>query len=95
MNDPAARLRVLARARGRVAIVLTLTMMAIYFGFIVLIAFRKDILARTLTPGLSIGILLGAMVIVASWFLTWFYVRWSNRYYDEQLKEIGRAEVPR
>lgn len=88
-----ARLRALARSRGRVALALTLMMILIYFGFIVLIAFRGDLLARTIVPGLSVGILLGALVIVASWLLTWVYVRWSNRYYDRQLAEIGRAET--
>lgn len=66
-------------------------MIVIYFGFIVLIAFAKDMLGRTITPGLSWGILLGALVIVASWLLTWFYVHWSNTNYDAQLRDIGRA----
>lgn len=92
-GDATTRLRALARARARIAGLLTVAMIVIYFGFIALIAFRKDVLARTLVPGLSVGILLGAMVIVASWLLTWFYVRWSNKHYDEQLKDIGRASV--
>ena len=92
--DATARLRTLARARVRVAVALTLVMIAIYFGFIALIAFRRDILARTLVPGLSVGILVGALVIVASWLLTWVYVLWANRYYDRQLEAIG-AEVSR
>jgi uncharacterized membrane protein (DUF485 family) len=94
-GDATTRLRALASARARVAVSLTAAMIAIYFGFIVLIAFRKDLLARTLVPGLSVGILLGALVIVASWLLTWFYVRWSNKHYDEQLRDIGRASVSR
>ena len=92
--DDAARLRTLARARGRVALVLTVAMIGIYFGFITLIAFRKDVLARTLVPGLSVGILLGALVIVASWLLTFVYVRWSNVHYDEQIRAIGRGGAP-
>jgi len=70
-------------------------MIAIYFGFILLIAFRKDVLARTIVPGLSVGILLGAFVIVASWLLTWVYVRWANRHYDVHLEAVGRTEGPR
>lgn len=92
-NDTAARLRVLARARARIAMMLTFGMVVIYFGFISLIAFRKDLLGRLLVPGLSLGILLGALVIVASWFLTWFYVRWANRVYDVELREIESADV--
>ncbi len=90
-DDQAAQLRALARARGRVAGALTAAMVAIYFGFILLIAFNKELLARTIVPGLSLGILLGALVIVASWLLTWVYVRWANAHYDTKLKAIGEA----
>ena len=31
-----------------------------------------------LAPGLSLGMLLGALVIVVAWVLTWIYVRWAN-----------------
>jgi uncharacterized membrane protein (DUF485 family) len=90
-----AQLRSLARARGRVAALLTAIMIVIYFGFIALIAFRRDVLARLVMPGLSLGILLGALVIVASWLLTWFYVRWTNTHYDPALEAIGRSESGR
>lgn len=88
-NDATTRLRSLAAARARIAAILTAAMIAIYFGFILLIAFRKDLLARLVVPGLSLGILLGALVIVASWLLTWVYVRWCNANYDTQLRDIG------
>lgn len=92
--DAATRLRSLARARWRVAVLLTAATVAVYFGFILLIAFHKDLLARTLVPGLSVGILLGALVIVASWLLTWIYVRWCNTNYDAQLRDIGADRAP-
>ncbi len=82
-------LRDLARARRRVAGALTAAMIVLYFGFIALIAFRPAVLARRVTDGLSLGILLGAAVIVVSWLLTWVYVRWANRHYDTALKAIG------
>jgi uncharacterized membrane protein (DUF485 family) len=31
---------------------------------------------------LSLGILLGALVILSAWGLIWVYVRWANRHYD-------------
>lgn len=89
IGDSTTRLRSLAAARARIAGILTAAMIAIYFGFILLIAFRKDVLARLVMPGLSLGILLGALVILASWLLTWFYVRWCNAHYDSQLADIG------
>jgi uncharacterized membrane protein (DUF485 family) len=85
----ADQLRDLARARWRIAITLTIAMIVIYFGFIALIAFDKPLLGRTVTPGLSLGILLGAVVIVGAWLLTFIYVRWANAHYDAALTSIG------
>ena len=85
----AARLATVAEARWRVAFALTVAMIALYFGFILLIAYAPSLLARRLLPGLSLGILLGALVIVASWVLTWVYVRWANTHYDSALAKLG------
>lgn len=85
----AGRLATVAEARWRVAIALTVAMIALYFGFILLIAYAPALLARRLLPGLSLGILLGALVIVASWVLTWVYVRWANTHYDAALAKLG------
>ena len=93
--DSTQQIRALARARGRISAALTAAIVVIYFGFIALIAFDKTLLARKVTPGLSLGILLGALVIVASWLLTWVYVRWANAHYDTALKAIGQSEAPR
>lgn len=79
MSEP---LRQLAAARWRIAILLTITMMAAYFGFILLVAYNKPLLARPLVPGLSVGILLGALVIVFAWLLMFIYVRWANTHHD-------------
>jgi molybdenum cofactor cytidylyltransferase len=94
-SDTTSQIRALARARGRIAGALTVAMILLYFGFIILIAFGKEFLARKVVPGLSIGILLGALVIVISWLLTWFYVRWANTHYDAALDAIGKKSSPR
>ena len=89
------RFRSLAATRWRIAIALTGVMIAIYFGFILLIAFDKPLMGHLLAPGLSLGVLLGALVIVASWVLTWIYVRWANTHYDAGIDEVRRAEGKR
>ena len=76
------RLRVLAASRWRVALGLTFAMMTVYFGFILLVAFDKPLLARPIVPGLSVGILLGVIVIATAWILIAVYVVWANRHYD-------------
>lgn len=83
-----ARLSAVAATRWRVAIALTAAMIAVYFGFILLIAYARPVLARRIIPGLSLGILLGALVIVTSWILTWVYVRWANTRYDAALGRL-------
>ena len=88
MTGVDSRLRDLDRARWRMTLTLTGATVLLYFGFIVLVAFGRSILAIQVTPGLSLGILLGAPVIVASWILTWIYVRWANTVYDPQVRAL-------
>jgi uncharacterized membrane protein (DUF485 family) len=83
-----AELRALAGRRWRIALALTAAMLFTYFGFILLIAFDKPLLGTVLTPGLSVGILLGALVIVVAFALTAVYVAWANRRYDTALEKI-------
>ena len=84
-----SRLQALAAARWKLALGLTAAMVAIYFGFILLIAYDKPLMGRLIVPGLSLGVLLGALVIVLSWVLTWIYVRWANTHYDAELRRVG------
>ena len=87
MSEP---LRALARTRWRVAISLTAVMVVVYFGFILLIAYDKPLMATLVAPGLSLGILLGALVIVAPWVLTYAYIGWANRTYDPELERLRK-----
>jgi uncharacterized membrane protein (DUF485 family) len=88
VDDREQRLQQLAKTRWNVAITLTVIMIVVYFGFVLLIAYDKPLLATVVTPGLTLGILLGAVVIVASWLLTWIYVRWANRGYDAAVRAL-------
>jgi uncharacterized membrane protein (DUF485 family) len=88
VSDRQQRLEALSLAQWRLALLLTAAMMAIYFGFILLVAFAKPFLATLVMPGLSLGMLLGALVIVSAWVLIWIYVRWANSHYDETVKSL-------
>ena len=83
-----AALRAVSAARWRIAVSLTIARMVVYFGFILLVAFRKPLLGTQLIPGLSLGMALGAAVILVAWLLTWVYVRWANRHYDASLRGL-------
>ena len=86
--DHLDELKALDSARWRVATALTVAMMAVYFGFILLVAYDKPLLTRVIIPGLSLGILLGALVIVAAWVFIWIYVRWANQHYDAKIEAL-------
>jgi uncharacterized membrane protein (DUF485 family) len=84
------QLRALDAARWRIAVSLTAAMTLIYIAFILLIAYAKPLLATPLADGLTLGILLGALVIVSAWALIAVYVRWANRHYDPALAALRR-----
>jgi uncharacterized membrane protein (DUF485 family) len=90
MDERKEALEKITKERWRIAVILSACMLIIYFGFVLLIAFNKPLLGTILTPGLSLGILLGALVIVAAWVLTLVYVRWANRVYDEKIAKLRR-----
>jgi uncharacterized membrane protein (DUF485 family) len=98
MHEMEVRLHAIAARRWRIAIWLSVFMLIVYYGFILLVAFDKPLLATTIatittatgvTPGLSLGILLGALVIVFAWVLTMVYVYWANTKYDHEILELA------
>ena len=89
-NERRDELAALAARRWWIAIALTVTMMATYFGFLFLVAYGKPVAGALVTPGLSWGILLGALVIVVAWVVTGIYVVWANRHYDTKLDALRR-----
>ena len=90
LDERDAALERLAGRRNRFALALTAGMLVVYFGFVLLIAFDKALLGRLLTDGLSLGILLGVIVVLSTWALTWIYVRWANRTYEPELDRLRR-----
>jgi uncharacterized membrane protein (DUF485 family) len=86
-KDP--RLVSLLRRRSQFSWRLTALMLAIYFGYILLIAFRRDVLARPIGGGVtSLGIPLGIGVILAGIVLTAIYVHRANRVFDPELDRL-------
>lgn len=88
-EDP--RLEEILRRRSRFTWLLTAVMLVLYFGYILLIAFRRDILARPVGDGVtSLGIPLGIGVILAGIVLTGIYVYRANCEFDPQLDALRR-----
>ncbi|MCP1833194.1 MULTISPECIES: DUF485 domain-containing protein [Bradyrhizobium] len=78
----------LAKKRLTVALVLSVAMIVIYFGFMGLFAFDKPLLGTILMPGLSLCIVLGPLVIISSFVLCLVYVLWANRVFDAGVREL-------
>ena len=82
----------LVRQRNALARALTITMLVIYFGFILLVAFAPGLLAIKIGTVTTIGIPLGLLVIVSAFVLTGIYVAKANtsfdRLNDELLREV-------
>ena len=93
MSDSQIHLTRVAAARWRLALTLTAVMTIVYVGFILLIAFNKPLLGTILMPGLSLGILLGVLIIATAWILIMIYVRWTNTHYDHRVADERRARL--
>lgn len=83
----------LKSTRSRFGWILTFAMLVVYYGFIVLIAFDKQVLAARIGSGvMTWGIPIGFGVIVFTILITAVYVRRANGEFDA-LSEKIKAEV--
>ena len=88
-EDP--RYVALVRERSRFAWTLTAIMLVIFFGYILLIAFAPELLARPIGGGTTtLGIPIGIGVIVSGIVLTAVYVHRANSRFDAMTDEIVR-----
>lgn len=80
--------RELVARRWSFSLTLTALMLIVYFGFVLLLAFDKSVLAQPIGAHLTLGIPVGIGVILFAWILTGIYVRWANSYYDTTVQQI-------
>ena len=79
----------LKQARSRFGWLLTILMLVVYYGYIGLIAFDKELLAKPLGAGVTtLGIPIGLGVIVFTVIITGLYVRRANTEFDAMTREI-------
>jgi uncharacterized membrane protein (DUF485 family) len=83
-----AKFQDLVKRKRFVSVVLSMLILGIYFGFILVLAFRKDLLATKIGEHLTIGVPIGLAVILSACVLTGIYVAWANNAYDECVKNI-------
>lgn len=78
----------LRRRKNRVALLLTLAMFAVYYGFVALMAFGKDFLGTKISGATTIGIPIGIGVILVACVLTGIYAAWANKSYDAEVAKL-------
>jgi uncharacterized membrane protein (DUF485 family) len=80
----------LERKRSRFSWGLSALMLAIYYGYIFIVAFAPGVLGRPLSPGsaTTVGMPIGVGVILAAVLLTGIYVWRANGEFDRLTREI-------
>jgi uncharacterized membrane protein (DUF485 family) len=73
---------------------LTIAMLIVYYGFILLIAFQKGLLAHRIGDGvMTWGIPIGFGVIVFTILITGVYVRRANSEFDDLAEKVKREAL--
>ena len=78
----------LVRRRWLVSTSLTAALFLVYYGYVLLVALRPELLARRVGENTTLGIPLGVAVIVLAWALTVAYVLWANGPYDRSVRRL-------
>lgn len=75
--------------RNPLGVTLTIIMLIVYYGYVGLIAFDKELLAKPIGSGVtSLGIPLGMGVIVFTIVITVYYVYVANNKFDVLTEEL-------
>ena len=79
------KFRAFVSMRNNYSIIMTVLGSLAYYGFILLVAFDKEFLAKKVSAGstMSIGVPIGVGVIVFTIVITWIYVRRANGEFDD------------
>jgi uncharacterized membrane protein (DUF485 family) len=80
--------KAMVRKRWTISIALTALLFILYYGYILLVAYDKPLLARKIGTVTTLGIPVGVGVIVGAWLLTAIYVMWANTVHDDEVKRL-------
>lgn len=74
----------LVRTRGRFAWTLSFIVLAVFYGFVMLVAFQPALLGRPIAEGsmFTVGVVVGVGIFVGFWLMTALYVRRANGEFD-------------
>jgi uncharacterized membrane protein (DUF485 family) len=82
----------LVKRRGRLAVILSAVVLVSYYSFMMVVAFAPGLLGQPLGEGLTltVGVPIGAAIIVVSWLLTGVYSYFANGVFDDLNNDLIR-----
>ena len=85
----------LVSRRGRLATTLSIIVLVVFYGFILVVAFKPALLATPLWQGAvtTVAIPVGVGIIVFFWLLTGYYIHRANREFDQTNAEIVKEAM--
>lgn len=85
----------LVAKRTRFAVVLSAIVLAIFYGFVLVVAFNPSLIGERVAEGstLTIGVAAGLFQFVFFWILTAVYVRRANTEFDALNSEIVHSAL--
>ncbi len=86
---------VLVKRRGRLAFALSALVLVSYYSFMMVVAFAPGLLRTPLGEGsaLTVGVPIGAAIIVVSWLLTGVYSHFANGEFQKLNDELVRETL--
>jgi uncharacterized membrane protein (DUF485 family) len=78
----------LVAKRWKVSMILLTLLFVSYYGYILLVATNKELVAQKVGEVTTLAIPLGIAAIVVAWALTAFYVAWANKSYDPEVERL-------
>lgn len=97
MSDPVyqrvrqnPKFQMLVKKRGRLAAILSLTVLVAYYALMMAVAFAPQSLKAPMMEGslISIGFPVSAVIIIVSWLLTGVYSYFANGEFEELNNQI-------
>ena len=80
----------LVTKRGRFAWTLAFIVLGMFYGFVLLVAFKPALLGRPIYQGsmVTIGVAFELFMFIFFWLLTAFYVKRANSEFDAMTREV-------
>jgi len=80
----------LVRSRWTVSFIMLAVLFVMYYGYIFMIALKREVLAQFVGTNITLGTVLFVLVILGAWLLTVIYVLWANASYDKKVEALKR-----